>query len=66
MTAPDARARLREVALQKAIDYHAKNAEHRGSKGPAGPSTVTATAEDFFRFLRDTAAEAGVTADDRG
>jgi hypothetical protein len=60
----DPAAALRAVALEKAIDYHAKNAQHPSSKGPAGPTTVMATAEQFVTFLQQAAREAGVTAAD--
>lgn len=54
-------AALRKAALQMAIEYHARAAEHESSHGPRSPKTITATAEDFLTFLQRAADRAGVS-----
>jgi hypothetical protein len=57
---------LRRAALEMAIEYHARAAEHQSSRGPRSPATVTATAEDFLMFLQRAADRAGVSEDLNG
>jgi hypothetical protein len=55
---------LKREALRMAIEYHARSSQHPNSRGPARPSTVTATAETFVLFLREAADRAGIDPDD--
>lgn len=55
---------LKREALRMAIEYHARSSEHPNSRGPAKPSTVTATAAQFLDWLRSVADEAGIGPDD--
>lgn len=57
---------MRREALRMAIEYHDKASQHRNSRAPASSSVVTATAEQFWEWLRQVAEEAHVDADDLG
>lgn len=53
-------AALRRAALSMAIEYHDNTAQHPNSKGPARPAVVTATADEFYRWLQEVGRRSGI------